>query len=98
MSASFGDSGAYPGRDYSLSQLLQAAKRRLADATFGGRYVKVAVVAFDFLKHCFYRTAMITSQAEVSQRQSWLSIRIQQLTRVVFRWTLLNVTRRRCSL
>ena len=46
MSASFCDNGAYPGRDYSLSQLLQAAKRKLADATFGGRYVKATVVPF----------------------------------------------------
>ena len=45
MSASFGGSGAYLGCDYSLSQLLQAAKRKLRDATFGGRYVRVAIVA-----------------------------------------------------
>ena len=40
MSTSIGDSGTYPGRNHSLSQLLYAAKRQLQDGAFDEKYVR----------------------------------------------------------
>lgn len=39
MSASIDSKGPYPAQDFSVSQLLHAAKMKLQDATFGGRFV-----------------------------------------------------------
>ena len=41
MSTSYNNSENYAGCDYSLSQLLYAAKRKLQDTVFGGRYVQL---------------------------------------------------------
>ena len=34
----------YPGRDLSISQLLQAARKKLQDTLFGGRHVWAVIV------------------------------------------------------
>ena len=38
MSISVGAGESYPGRSFSISQLLHAAKRKLQGTTFAGRY------------------------------------------------------------
>jgi hypothetical protein len=45
MSTSVGDEASYPGRSFSVSQLLDAAKRKLRDPTFGGRCVGTACLS-----------------------------------------------------
>jgi len=39
MSISFGGGGSYPGHHFTISQLIYAAKMKLHDSSFCGRYV-----------------------------------------------------------
>ena len=75
MSASVSNGETYPGCNYSLSQLLSAAKRKLQETQFGGRCVQYG---FDVSTSDIKNTRRVTStvnQVEVRQSGILLSIR-----------------------
>ena len=77
MSISSNYSEAYPGCEYSLSQLLCAAKMKLRDTISGGRCVRCRGRGVsDFRQSAsFCRVAVTLDQVEVSQDETEPSVR-----------------------
>ena len=67
MSAPFDDGKVYPGHEYSLSQLLYGAKRKLQETTSGGRCVSPQQSHVEVLMRFPPRVATTAKQPEVTQ-------------------------------
>jgi len=77
MSISVSGGESYPGRSFSVSQLLYAAKGKLQSPTFCGRCVRAVVSIYRLVLNLgFSSMTTAVSQAEVKQKRNSVDVRI----------------------